>query len=185
MNKEKKSVKMIYTGKYYTVKLNSDQITEDDYNNLTVPQLAKKYPDLFKKDLEGEAIRDISLTDKYNWTKKKKTVGSEVHYEKSVTSDKLTFRQNQNQWNYSSANLVEDNQSVLAGSDDQGNAITDEAKADYGNWSVNKTDSKDYSYTISTPSIADEDYQSVKDRKNDHRTAGGKISFFISLRQHR
>lgn len=164
-DKEKKSVKMIYTGKYYTVKLNSDQITEDDYNNLTVPQLAKKYPDLFKKDLEGEAIRDISLTDKYNWTKKKKTVGSEVHYEKSVTSDKLTFRQNQNQWNYSSANLVEDNQSVLAGSDDQGNAITDEAKADYGNWSVNKTDSKDYSYTISTPSIADEDYQSVKDEK--------------------
>lgn len=54
---------------------------------------------------------------------------------------------------------------MLAGSDDQGNAITDEAKADYGNWSVNKTDSKDYSYTISTPSIADEDYQSVKDEK--------------------
>lgn len=27
-DKEKKSVKMIYTGKYYTVKLNSDQITE-------------------------------------------------------------------------------------------------------------------------------------------------------------
>ena len=52
---------MIYTGKYYTVKLNSDQITEDDYNNLTVPQLAKKYPDLFKKDLEGEAIGTFLL----------------------------------------------------------------------------------------------------------------------------
>lgn len=48
-DKEKKSVKMIYTGKYYTVKLNSDQITEDDYNNLTVPQLAKKYRIFLRK----------------------------------------------------------------------------------------------------------------------------------------
>jgi len=160
IDEEKTDVNMIYIDKYYTVTLTDDDITEDEYNNKSVADIAKDHDGLFVKDDSAVEIRDIAVKDPYNWKKSKKIKGTGTHYEKTVTSEDVIIS---NEWSFNAPAVVADNPDAFKGKDDTGLAISDAAVADTAGWTGSRVGSTDYNFTVSTTKSMASDFDAVSE----------------------
>ena len=160
VDEEKTDVNMIYIDKYYTVTLTDDDITEDEYNNKSVADIAAAHEGLFKKDDSEVGIRDIAVKDPYNWKKSKKIKGTGAHYEKTVTAEDVSIA---NEWSFNAPTVVANNPDAFKGTDDTGASITDAAVADTEGWSGSRVGSTDYNFTVTTTKDIASDFEAVSE----------------------
>lgn len=132
-----------------------DQYFNENGECKDIKSLIEKYPDLFRKDKNGEEIRNIALKDNRNWRANK---GKSIQYEvASFTTDDLSMYRDY-QYYVNVSEIMRENPDLFR-YDKKGNEISDAVRNDMLNWKGECTKTDSYDYKVVTTDISEEDYE--------------------------